>query len=266
MDNYHNIPALSSSGINKWWNESPYHYWKESPFNPNRLPHTTTEAMAFGSLCHALAFEPQNLDKLIAIAPDCDRRSNANKELHAQFEASLNGKTAVTVKQMERAKIMVAELRKHPVTSSLLKDCTVEEPFFWNDGLPRKVKVDAFKEGIMLDYKTGANIGWADIGKYICKMGYYRQDAFYREGFKQKHGAYPDGFVFIFQDSDFPDVIATVTVDDAAIDVGLAECEEAAADIKQRLESGDWLPPTKITDVGLPHWKIKQHQFKEQNI
>lgn len=266
MTSYHDIPALSASGINKWWNESPYHYWMESPFNPNRIKQETTPAMAFGSLCHILAFEPQNFDNLMAIAPDCDKRSNANKEIHADFEAGLNGRAAITRKQHEQGLLMQAALQKNLVTSKLLKDCVVEEPFFWNDLLPRKAKLDAFKDGLILDLKTGANIDWNNLDGYICKMGYYRQAAYYREAYRQRHGVFPDGFVFIFQDSDFPEIIAAKAIADIAIDVGLAECEEAASDIKRRLDAGDWLPPLKITDVTLPEWKIRQFQMKEQNV
>jgi len=263
---YHDIPALSASGINKWWNDSPYHYWKESPFNPARLKQDDTPALAFGKLCHILAFEPQNLDSLIAVAPDCDKRSNANKEIHAAFEAGLNGKTAVTVKQIEQAKLMQSELLKHPVASKLLKDCAVEEPFFWEDGLPRKAKMDAFKDGLILDLKTGASIDWNNFDSYITKMGYYRQAAYYREAFRHRHGVFPDGFVLIFQDSDFPEIIATVAVSDQAIDVGIAECDEAATDIERRLDANDWLPPLKIMDATLPEWKIRQFHNKENRL
>lgn len=266
MNNYHDIPALSASGINKWWNESPYHYWTESPFNPNRIKQESTPARAFGTLCHVLAFEPQNFDSLLAIAPDCDKRGNDNKKIHADFEAGLDGRVTITRKQYEQGLLMQAALQKNLGTSKLLKDCKVEEPFFWEDGLPRKAKLDAFKDGLILDLKTGANIDWNNLGGYICKMGYYRQAAYYREAFRQRHGVFPDGFAFIFQDSDFPEIIITKAIADIAIDVGLAECEESASDIKRRLDTGDWLPPLKITDVTLPDWKIRQFHNKENQL
>lgn len=265
-DNYYDIPALSASGINKWWNSSPYHYWKESPFNVARVKQADTPALVFGKLCHLLAFEPEKYAQEYAIKPDADKRTKEGKTIHAEFEAANTGKSLISYEQADKAVSMQTALRNHDAVSKLLKDCKVEEPFLWQDEIPRKAKMDAFKDGLILDYKTGANIGWHDLDSYIVRMGYHRQAAYYREAFRHKHGVFPDGFVFIFQDSDFPEIIAMCSLADIGFDVGISENIEAAEDIARRLKYNDWLPPQTITEITVPNWKVQQHYKKEAGI
>lgn len=266
MTDYYDIPALSASGINKWWSDSPYIYWKESPFNLEREKSEPTPAMLFGTLCHTFAFEPDKVGEQFVVRPECDRRTKEGKEIYASFEAEAAGRRIIGHEQYLQASRMRDHLYRHPVASKLIAGCKVEESFMWEDGLPRKAKLDAYKDGLILDYKTGANINWHDLDSYICKMGYYRQAAFYSEAFRQRHGASPDGFVFIFQDSDFPDIIACKAIEPEAIEVGLAECNEAAADIAERLKNNDWLPPDRITGVTLPAWKMNQYYNREMRV
>ncbi|MEO0699733.1 MAG: hypothetical protein AAFY81_08445, partial [Pseudomonadota bacterium] len=45
-------PSLSSSGAKKIIAQSPYHFWHDSPMNPNRPPEKGSSPFAFGKAAH----------------------------------------------------------------------------------------------------------------------------------------------------------------------------------------------------------------------
>lgn len=62
-------PGISASSINAFY-ESPAHFWRTSPYNPNRVKKTATPAMIFGRLAHAVILTPENVAQDFAVKPE----------------------------------------------------------------------------------------------------------------------------------------------------------------------------------------------------
>lgn len=228
-DDYYSIPALSSSGINAFY-KSPLHFWRESPFNPNRIVRQETPSMIFGSLCHALVLEPET------IKPE---KFTTKKEKEAYAAAV----------------IMRDALFRNSGVRKLLKEGSPEKPLYWENGISCKAKLDYYRNGLIVDYKTTTSVTPEDFAKSIVNFGYHRQAAWYMEGVEKITGERPVGFVFIVQEKELPDAIGIYSIEPEALEVGKEENEHAISVISERLITGKWSAfPETIKPMQLPAW------------
>ena len=97
-------------------------------------PDEPTDAMRLGTALHALVLEPENFEDLIAVGPDCDRRSNANKDRWAEFEASHPSHTILKPEQLVQVQQMRDSLRHNPFAAQLLAGAgRREQAIRWRD-------------------------------------------------------------------------------------------------------------------------------------
>jgi len=263
MDDYFQIPALSASGINRWY-ESPYHFWQSSPFNPLHVEIEQTDAMKLGTLAHLLLLEPEKYASTYAVAPQVDKRTKEGKAIYAEFEAENAGKIVIKPDVADKAFAMQKAIFAHTGAANLIRGGEVEKPIFWHDeSLPCKAKPDCIREVdgacLVVDYKTGGNIKWNDLSTFIYNRGYHRQAAWYMDGVEKVTGRRPDGFALIVQDVDLPELIAMPLVSAEFIELGQHENHKAVADIKERLASGDWIPfPRGMFALDAPEWAARR--------
>lgn len=252
-DDYFKIPALSASGINAFY-RSPLHYWKESPFNPDKVIREATPAMLLGKVAHKLILEYDTFSDEFAVAPKCDKRTTAGKAEFAAFESGAMGKTVVTEDVYFQAKSMHEALQRNSAVKQLLSKGESELPLMWNNGhIQCKGKMDRYREGLIIDYKTTEDASENGFSKSIAQWGYHRQDAWYMDGVEAVYRERPRGFVFIVQEKDLPDNIGIYSLIKQDRDLGALENESASVKIAQRLQTGNWKSyPEIITTVGLP--------------
>lgn len=266
MANYYDLPALSASGINKWY-VSPYHYWLESPYNENRKTKEPTPAMILGTLAHCLLFEPAEFINRFAIEPEgTNKRTKEGKFEWEAFRNATIGLTAISQEQYDKAQEMRNAIFTNKGTKRLLGNGSPEHELFWvENGLNCKAKIDCLREiesaYLVIDYKTGSHVKWNSLETYIYNMGYHRQAAWYLNGVEKTLGKRPDGFAFIIQGVDYPELIAMPVVSEQMIELGDYENKKAASDIKRRLETGDWMPyPEHMFTIDVPVWAYKKMQ------
>lgn len=265
-DNYYDVPALSASGINDFINKGALSFWKHSPLNPDREATPDTPAMKFGRLCHTLVLESHIVDSLYSLEPpDINRRTKAGREEYERFLASSQGKEVVTQKDFDLAKAMADALHADSKCQKLLGQGEPEKPLFWADetGLPCKAKVDYYREGLVIDYKTSNDILPEDFGRKMANLGYHRQAAFYMRAIEITHGTRPDGFVFIVQNKDIPADIHAFALDKESIECGDYEVAEAVLEIHRRIRENDWQPPQQMESVSLPYWYLMKSQQQQ---
>lgn len=252
-DDYFKIPALSASGINSFY-KSPLHYWRESPFNPNKITRQSTPAMLLGKVAHKLILEYDTFNDEFAVAPKCDKRTTLGKETFAAFEAGNFGKVIVSDDVYAHAKEMHEALNRNNAVMELLSQGESELPLLWNNGhIQCKGKIDRYRKGLIIDYKTTEDASENGFSKSIASWGYHRQDAWYMDGVEAVYRERPRGFIFIVQEKEYPDNIGIYSLFDQDRDIGKIENEKASIEIAERIESGNWKSyPEMIMTVGLP--------------
>lgn len=257
--NYYNVPAISASGINAFW-RSPLHYWIESPFNTDKKAREDTPAMLFGRVCHALILEPLTFSRAFNVKPkDMDRRTKLGK---IQFNEYLDrialqtAKATITYDQHIHALEMAAAISNNTACHALLKGGQAEHEIYWkHDDIECKAKLDYYRYGIVIDYKTVLSANPRDFKKSIVNFGYHRQAAWYMKAAEEQYGERPKGFVFIIQEKGLPEAIGIYALDADAIDIGAYECQIAFDGIKRRLDSNEWEAyPQRIEEISLPAW------------
>lgn len=177
--------------------ESPekFKYYLENPEAP-------TPALIFGQVFHAMALQPETVDKEFAVAPIVDRRTKAGREALAAFEQENADKTIVTAEMYQQATEMTEALYRNSYAKKLLQG-DKETPFFWTDDLTGeecKCRTDCLTETaknlVIVDLKTTDNAETEAFTRSMIKYQYDLQVAMYSEGVKANTGRQPI-FVFI---------------------------------------------------------------------
>jgi exodeoxyribonuclease VIII len=258
-NDYFAVEAVSVSGINAYC-RSPAHYWRYSPYNPNKKEMETTPAMLFGKVSHKLALEREKFSQEFAICPSVDRRTKEGKATWEEFNLRSDGKTVIKEEMYDEAMLLADSLHRNTDVTSLIRHGISEQECFWereNDfGVIKcKAKFDYCRDGLLIDYKTSTCAAEDDFTKSLATYGYHRQAAWYMDAVERTTGQRPQAFVLIVQEKDLPEAISIYAVDDYALQIGHEENEAALRCITKRLNTGDWTAyHSGIKAITLPGW------------
>jgi len=174
---------LSFSTFNSFF-ESPYHFIKycEELTEP-------TDAMKFGSLCHALILEPDKVEEKYFIVPDYDRRTKAGKEAYETALIEAGDMELVRESVFAKAKEIKEKLFENKPAMSLLNQITETEKRieFEFDGWDWVGFVDGIGDDIIVDLKKVADANPYAVRSGFFRMGYHRQAFLYLHGTKSLH-------------------------------------------------------------------------------
>lgn len=178
-------------------NPAVYVWRKYAPVDETR-----TAALDMGSALHCLLLEPDRFDSRYAVAPDFNRRTNEGKKSEQAFLRDCAGLsiTVLNAEQSRKLRLMRESVLSHPAARWLLEaDGYCEASIYWKDGETDelcRIRPDKFLTArpIIMDIKKVADM--ARFARHVEEFRYHVQDAFYREGFYQHFGDYPQ-FVFI---------------------------------------------------------------------
>ena len=258
---YRNHPAISRSELFKI-SESPekFKYYREHPEEP-------TPALTFGQFFHAMVLTPEAVWEQFAIMPNVDRRTKMGKEAFAEFEASVGGKTIVSVDMVEQAMAMCEALIRNEFVKKLLNG-EKEKPFFWVDemtGEECKCRVDCLTEVgenlIVVDLKSTDNAETEAFMRSAIKYGYDLQSAMYSEGVKANMGREPL-FVFIAIEKKPPYSINIMQADKLLIRRGNDIFRELIGIYHDCKQTGNWYGYlgryNQINNLALPAYLAKE--------
>jgi hypothetical protein len=262
---YDKMEGISNSKLNEIW-KSPAHY------KLSLEEKKETDALKFGSLLHCLVLEPNNFDRDFAVAPNIDKRSNANKEIHAIFEQENAGKTIVTQEQFELANILKDKIMEHEIARKLLTGKGENEiALFWEDEETKvkcKAKLDRIKNCIVIDLKTTRSAHPDDFMRGAYEYGYHRQSAWYSDGYEQCFKEQPKGFVFIAIETVPPYNIAIYEATELFKEIGKIEVRKNLQTYKTCKETNNWFgyeeQPT-IHSLEPPKWVLNKY-IEELNL
>lgn len=254
---YHALPRLSKSLISGY--RSPRHLALDMA-----RPHERKEAFDQGTAFHVLNLEPELFFEKVAIRPECDRRSNDNKKIHALFEADNMDKAWITQEYYDSIKTMRAGMLANPeVAKYLLAPGRTEQSLFWADryGLPWKMRADKVAviddQFCLIDLKkTAKGADAKSFAKVIADFQYHWQDYLYKEGWLANFGMVPR-FIFIACEDFAPFQAQVFEIDTSGTAAAQAKIEPIREELARLwpVPREEWPGyPAKTNAISVPVW------------
>ncbi|MBR4577376.1 MAG: PD-(D/E)XK nuclease-like domain-containing protein [Clostridia bacterium] len=243
----------SAPGINKstLWNihKSPAHY-------QYCLTHVQedTQSYKFGRAFHSAILTPTAFKNDFIVLPDSiDRRTKAGKEEYAAFLESAQGKEIITSQDYNTIRSMVKAFRKNRDAVDLLKGTKREKPIFWTDNndLLCKCRVDAYKNGVMIDLKTAADAGTDTFTREALRYGYHVQAAHYIDGYYHTVSRKTPEWYFIVIEKTEPFAVNILKADMGFLDYGFLIRDKLLSILMNCQKTGSF-PGYGINDLCLP--------------
>jgi exodeoxyribonuclease VIII len=252
---YRAYEAFHASGIPALL-RSPSHYqaWRAAPSAP-------TMQMAFGTVVHALVLEPCK-PVLIAIAPDCERRSNADKARWAEFEANLNGRIPLKQDEFDRAQRVRDAVWANAGARLLLDGISAEVSLFWHDAqyrIPCKARLDALRTDLgVVDLKTTADAAHDAFARSVARYLYHAQAAHYWSAVEHVLDRSPAFFAWIAIETEPPFGSRCYEIATDALLCGRELADRAAAVYAKAVRDNRWRGyPETIESLRLPKWALR---------
>lgn len=244
--NYSTINAVNKSTL--WWmRKSPAHYqWAITSETPD------TPAMRFGRAVHAAILEPKKYDTDF-VTFFGDRRTKAGKE---EYQALIDsGKEIISSDDAETVLGMVDALPRR--VFELIGSAEREKVLLWTDpetGVECKGRLDAIRNGLVIDYKTTTDAGTEAFTREAMRYGYDLQAAMYLTA-AELNGYGKCDFVFVAQEKSAPFAVNIIRASDAFIDRGRWIMRELLQKWKECNETGEW-PGYGENELIIPEWAV----------
>ncbi len=187
-DEYHASEGISKSHLDYIASRrrSPLHYWQKY-INPDREPEEKTYEMVRGSAIHSAILQPEVAEKMMVIGLAHARRSKAEKEAWAEFEAKHANQYILKPADFDEALRVRDRFWSHPVASGLVQDGIAEQSFFAVREVPDYDDEDG---GLIIDHETGKPI----LAQVKCQTDFIRRKFDYIVDLKTTDDASPEGF------------------------------------------------------------------------
>lgn len=209
-------PSVSSTGIRKAENESPWAFWSTFAGNPDAYPPKDSDQFAFGRAAHCLILGDEVFSESYVIMPfDSLRTKEARAWKEEQIAA---GKTVITADQLEDIRRMADNLSKVPLVQAGILAGEPEVSLIWQDE-PTQIWVKSRPDVIQLngqvvaDLKTCASASLIDCQRSITKYGYDMQFALAIEGIERIFGVTATDAVVIFAEKSAPYHVRSMPID-----------------------------------------------------
>jgi PDDEXK-like domain of unknown function (DUF3799) len=268
FEEYHAVDAMSASGMRQFM-RSPWHY-------RNRVQVVPTQAMLNGTLAHCAALEPHALaDRYVVVPEDAPKRptqaqwnakapsesSKAAMAWWSDFQASAARRQVVAAEDYAITLQQLEAIRRDPEISEWLSYGRSEVSIFWIDrvtGVYCKARPDHVntRGGVrMLDLKAMVDDTPAAFQRSMSRLGYYRQQAHYMNGWQAVTGEPVDDFMFAVVSGVEPVLATAYRIVADALQQGQDEVEECLRSYAGCLAADQWpayTPAERIVD--LPAW------------
>lgn len=257
-DAYHAVDSASASRL-KAMRRSPAHALYQQ-LNPPE-----SDAMALGSLLHAMALEPETVASRYMPMPDCDRRTKEGKAIWAAAMNDAAFRQPVKREHWAAANDMAAACTTHPAWRTLFAGPGQNElSVFWQDeehGINCKLRADRIANvpgfgTVCIDLKTTQDASRDGFGRSLHKFGYHLQGAFYLDGLARA-GIACDAFVIMAVESSAPYCVAVYAIGDESLEQGRRECRRLLATYAACKRSGKWPGyDSNISRIDVPAWAL----------
>lgn len=267
IDVYHGAnlcdgPSLSSSGLRKISNESPAHYWCESPYNPDRAEPKEKDAYIFGRAAHHLLLGEDDFSTLFITKPAmlkdeaCDANPGKSLPWHGGRNAckrwlkqqKLAGRTVLAESDLSAIRGIARALASHPLIDAGILNGAIEHTMVWrckDTGVWLKARPDAIPNdaGDFADLKTTISVQGPDLARAIADYGYHMQAALIAAGWHALAGRDIASFSFVFVEKSPPYCVRIVTLRDDDLLRGERQNFVATKIFAECMAKGEWPGP-----------------------
>jgi hypothetical protein len=265
-------PSISSSGLRRIVNESPWHFWSQWEGNPDRYPEgEPSEGLVLGKAAHSLILGDEVFDEhFIYVPDDAPRRptktqilakerdgewSKAAKpgaDFWAEFDAKAAGRLLLKESQVQTIMWMSENLKRNPLAVEMLTGGMMEVSLIWQDqitGIWLKSRPDMMPQAgdfDATDLKTFApqsnDIKHA-IHKAITSRGYHMQLAMAGMGVEAIFGETANQCGLVMLQSTKPFTVTPVLLDQEALYWARVQLRHGIDTFARCLKDQDWPQP-----------------------
>lgn len=268
-------PSLSSSGAKKMLAQSPFHFFFDSPLNPDRPPEEDKGHLNVGKAAHDMILLSERWPEAYHVLPDgfaWNKTKAMPDEIAAAEEARTEGKTLLKFDEAETVRAVAAALQRNELAVKALTNGVTEETLAWQDPLTScwlRARPDfrpaSIVEGravrVVADLKFMSPTFCSPGGfqRAVCNFGYHQSAAFYSDGIKAVYGAAPTHWLHVVVEKDPPHTVSLYELPGEDIERGRVLNRRAIALFDRCLQRGEWpaYAPTPM-QVGLSNWARKQ--------
>lgn len=273
-------PSLSSSGAKKLLNQSPLHFWFDSPMNPGRPPEADKAHFAIGKAAHDLILLSDRWPEHYHVLPEDFgwNKTKAMPEAIAEAEAArAAGVCLLRHDDAETVRQVAAALMSNKLAMTALTNGVVEETLAWKDPLtsvwlrarpdfrPNSIAVADSAVRVVADLKFMAPTYCSPDGfqRAIDNNGYHQSAAFYSDGLKAVFGQAPTHWLHVVVEKEPPHSVSLYELPIEDIERGRMLNREAIDLFARCLERGtdraSWPGyADQPRPVGLPGWSRKR--------
>lgn len=206
-------PSLSSSGAKTLLAKSPYHYWFDSPLNPNRPPEADKPHFNIGRAAHDIILLSDRWPEHYHVLPEGFSRAKKNQladEIAEADAAAESGKTVLRFEDAELVRALADALRKNELAVATLTNGATEETLCWQDPRTKvwlRARPDFRPNSILekrdvmvvsdLKFVAASHASPDGFQRAIYNFGYHQSAAFYMDAIKAVYGHYPTHWVHV---------------------------------------------------------------------
>lgn len=281
MSDYHRNPnllpepSISSSGVKKITAQSAYHFWFDSPLNPNRPDEEDKPHFNVGKAAHDMLLMGGDWRSKYYVLPEGFSSGATKKFALAIEEKAAAEEAGIPVLRWQDAQTVEA------VTTAIGANKDAVNALA--NGLPEMTLIHRDEEtGVLCrsrpDWLPFSVINGGDVrivtdlkflaqthcrphgfSKALHDFGYHQSVAFYEDGIEANYGLRPTNWLFIAVEKDPPHSVSVYELPREDIERGRFQNRQSLRIFADCLASGKWPSYTseEIQMVGLPAWARK---------
>jgi exodeoxyribonuclease VIII len=258
---YHASEGISSHDLGMIHHSLAYYKHSKSQI------HKPKSHYAIGTLLHTAVLEPEKFEGSYSIAPDCEKRSNADKEIWRMSEelAALENKVLVKQADLEEILRIRDSVFAHRSASEAISCGGIFEPSMYatdpETGILLRARPDLVSNGnAIIDLKTTVFGGASkrSFSKTIARFRYDVQAAFYLDMLTLCQMP-RETFVWIAVEKEPPYAVAVYYLDDKSIEAGRSQYRADLATYQEALNSGNWGAYSQDVEmISLPDYRLRE--------
>lgn len=264
-------PSLSSSGAKTILHKSAYHYWYDSPLNPDRPAESDKPHFGIGKAAHDLILLRDRWPEAYFILPEGFSRAKT-KQFAAEIEeadaAAESGLTLLRHEDAETVKAVAAAIERSDLAVACLTNGVTEETLAWTDpntGVWLRARPDFRPNSILtksdvmvvadLKFMATTHASPAGFARAVENFGYHQSAAFYADGIKAVYGHYPTHWLHVVVEKEPPHCVALYQLPGEDIERGRVLNRRAIDIFARCLRDNRWPGfSDEPSQVGLPTW------------
>lgn len=271
-------PSLSSSGAKTILSQSAYHYFMDSPMNPNRPEEDDAPHFSVGKAAHDLLLLGGDWKRSYHVLPEgfaWNKTKAMPEEIAAAEYARDKGKTLIKHDDMLLVERIAERIGANPAARNALINGIPEMTLAWQDsetGVWLRARPDFLPFSVIngdeirvvsdLKFMAGSHCSPAGFSRALANFGYHQSCAFYADGIKAIYGQEPTHWLFIVVEKDEPHSVSLYTLPAADLERGRHQNRKAINTFAECLSRGTepqhWPAYTAEPEmVGLPAWARK---------